>query len=106
MTDNLLKMACLPEPFPLVSGREISGIEIAYETYGTLDAEHSNAILVCHGLTGNAHAAGRYSSDPKEKPGWWDPAIGAGRPLDTDRFFILSSNVIGGSGGEYGARLN
>ena len=78
---------------------------IAYETYGTLNAEKSNAILILHALSGDAHAAGFL---PGEKsPGWWDAMIGPGRPFDTDRYFLICSNVIGGCKGSTGpASLN
>ena len=90
----------------LESGRLLGPLTLAYETYGTLNADRSNAILVCHAWTGDAHAAGRNSSDDR-KPGWWDDMIGPGKVLDTDRYFILSSNVIGSCKGSTGpASLN
>jgi len=76
-------------------------VTLAYETYGTLDDRASNAVLVLHALTGDAHAAGRYApSDPK--PGWWDIMIGPGKPIDTNRYFVICSNVIGGCMGSTG----
>ncbi|MBE0599387.1 MAG: homoserine O-acetyltransferase [Desulfuromonadales bacterium] len=90
----------------LESGRVLGPIALAYETYGRLNAERSNAIMVCHAWTGNAHAAGRHSADER-KPGWWDDMIGPGKVLDTDRFFVLCSNVIGSCCGSTGpASLN
>lgn len=86
---------------PLDSGKVLQDVTIAYETYGTLSPEKNNAILICHALSGNAHAAGKYSEGDK-KSGWWDYMIGQGRPLDTDRFFIICSNVIGGCAGSTG----
>ena len=84
-----------------VSGSDGSPITIAYETYGTLNADGSNAILLLHALTGDAHAAG--STGPGQAtPGWWDAFIGAGRVLDTDRFFIVCPNVLGGCQGSTG----
>jgi len=90
----------------LESGRLLGPLTLAYETYGILNADRSNAILVCHAWTGDAHAAGRNSVDDR-KPGWWDDMIGPGKVLDTDRYFILSSNVIGSCKGSTGpASLN
>jgi homoserine O-acetyltransferase/O-succinyltransferase len=86
----------------LRSGAVLSGFTLAYETYGTLNADRSNAILVCHALSGDAHAAGFHTDDPSEKAGWWDEAIGAGKMFDTDRFFVICSNVIGGCQGSTG----
>ena len=74
---------------------------LAYETYGQLNAAGDNAVLLCHGYTANQHAAGRPVGRPKA--GWWDVAIGPGKPIDTDRFFVLSSNVLGGAGGSTSA---
>lgn len=85
----------------LESGRLLGPITLAYETYGTLNAKRSNAILVCHAWTGNAHAAGM-SSPEDRKPGWWDDMIGPGKVLDTDRYFVLCSNVIGSCCGSTG----
>lgn len=76
-------------------------LTVAFETYGTLNAAGDNAILVCHALTGNAHAAGLASSDPRSL-GWWDPMIGPGRPLDTDRYCVIASNFLGGCYGTTG----
>jgi homoserine O-acetyltransferase/O-succinyltransferase len=85
----------------LESGRILGPIEIAYETYGTLNAECSNAILVEHAWTGSAHLAGRYSAEEK-RAGWWDEIVGPGRLLDTDRYFVICSNVIGSCFGSTG----
>ncbi|MCD4801269.1 MAG: homoserine O-acetyltransferase [Methanococcoides sp.] len=87
--------------FQLEGGHTLKNIRVAYETYGNLNKEKSNAILVCHALTGDAHAAGRHSGDDK-KPGWWDDIIGPGKALDTDRYFVLCSNVLGGCKGTTG----
>jgi homoserine O-acetyltransferase len=85
----------------LESGALLGPITLAYETYGRLNATRSNAILLLHALSGDAHAAGRHSpSDPK--PGWWDAMVGPGRPFDTDRYFVICSNVIGGCQGSTG----
>ncbi|MDR0900166.1 MAG: homoserine O-acetyltransferase, partial [Methanobrevibacter sp.] len=84
----------------LESGKKISDITIAYETYGKLNKEKNNAILVCHALSGDAHAAGWHEGD--KKPGWWEIIIGPGKSLDTEKYFIISSNVIGGCKGSTG----
>ncbi|MBC8098197.1 MAG: homoserine O-acetyltransferase [Armatimonadetes bacterium] len=86
----------------LQSGGTLHGYTLAYETYGTLNAERSNAILICHALSGDSHVAGYYTDDPEEKPGWWDEAVGPGKMFDTDRFFVICSNVIGGCRGSTG----
>jgi homoserine O-acetyltransferase len=87
-------------PLVLSSGAELSPVEVAYETYGTLSDARDNAIVVCHALTGDAHAAGHHG-DPARR-GWWDNLIGPGRPLDTDRFFVVSPNLLGGCQGTTG----
>ncbi|NLO80836.1 MAG: homoserine O-acetyltransferase [Xanthomonadaceae bacterium] len=89
------------EPLPLDSGRELPSYEIVYETYGELNEDRSNAILVCHALSGDHHAAGYHSPDDR-KPGWWETCIGPGKPSDTNRFFVVSSNNIGGCSGSTG----
>lgn len=85
----------------LESGRVLGPLTLAYETYGTLNAKKSNALLVAHAWTGDAHAAGRHSLDDR-KPGWWDDMIGPGRVLDTERYFVICSNVIGSCFGSTG----
>jgi homoserine O-acetyltransferase len=89
------------EPLPLACGRELPGYELVYETYGELNGARSNAVLVCHALSGHHHAAG-YHSDSDGKPGWWEECIGPGKPIDTDRFFVVSLNNIGGCHGSTG----
>ncbi len=89
------------EPFKLLCGRTIGPVTIAYETYGELNADKSNAILIAHALSGNAHAAG-YHSHEDRYPGWWDEYIGPGKAFDTDRYFVICSNVIGGCDGSTG----
>jgi homoserine O-acetyltransferase/O-succinyltransferase len=86
----------------LRSGAALPSFTLAYETYGTLNAERSNAILICHALSGDAHLAGYRTADPDEKPGWWDDAVGPGKMFDTERYFVLCSNVIGGCQGSTG----
>lgn len=87
----------------LGSGGELSGFELVFETYGELNADRSNAILVCHALSGHHHAAGRHSPEDR-KPGWWEACIGPGKPIDTNRFFVVSVNNLGGCHGSTGPR--
>ena len=92
-------------PLSTASGVELSEVDVAYETYGELTPARDNAVFVCHALTGDAHAAGLHAGD--DKPGWWDNLIGPGKPLDTDRWFIVSANLLGGCAGTTGpASLN
>jgi homoserine O-acetyltransferase len=90
----------LADDLILESGKTLKNAQIAYETYGKLNKEKSNAILVCHALSGDAHVAGWYEGD--KKPGWWDVIIGPGKCLDTEKYFIICSNVIGGCQGSTG----
>ncbi|TDO15411.1 MULTISPECIES: homoserine O-succinyltransferase MetX [Halomonas] len=89
------------DPLPLVCGRTLPAYDLVYETYGTLNAERSNAILVCHALSGHHHAAGYHTRDER-KPGWWDAHIGPGKSIDTERFFVVSLNNLGGCHGSTG----
>ncbi len=89
-------------PLMMDCGEQLSSVTVAYETYGELNADADNAILVCHALTGSAHAAGYSSKDPKSI-GWWDSFIGEGKPLDTKKYFVVSSNFLGGSYGTTGS---
>ena len=109
----------LPDPVPLDCGRDLHPVRIAYETYGTLSPRRDNAILVCHALSGDAHAAG-FSKDAAERStrdgfgaddrdgevgkalGWWDGMIGPGKAFDTDRHFVISTNLLGGCRGTTG----
>ncbi|MDD4587803.1 MAG: homoserine O-acetyltransferase [Heliobacteriaceae bacterium] len=93
--------AAPPTEMVLESGRRFGPITVAYETYGELNAERSNAVLIAHALTGDHHAAGKYH--PADKvAGWWDPLIGPGKPFDTDRFFVIGVNILGGCSGTTG----
>ncbi|MBF0096407.1 MAG: homoserine O-acetyltransferase [Magnetococcales bacterium] len=83
-------------------GASLGPVQVAYETYGTLNAERSNAILLCHALSGTAHAAGRHNPDDPKTTGWWDICVGPGKPFDTNRFFIVCSNNLGGCDGTTG----
>jgi homoserine O-acetyltransferase/O-succinyltransferase len=91
------------EPLILKAGKTLASYELVYETYGVLNADRSNAILVCHALSGNHHVAGFYADDPG-KVGWWDNLIGPGKPIDTERFFVIGVNNIGGCHGSTGPR--
>jgi len=94
------------EPLPLACGRSLAPWQLVYETYGTLNQARSNAVLVCHALSGHHHAAGFHHQDER-KPGWWDSCIGPGKPIDTRRFFVVSLNNLGGCNGSTGpASLN
>lgn len=90
-----------PDRLALESGRSLSPVDVAYETYGKLNADRSNAVLVCHALTGNAHVAGRNHPDDR-KPGWWDDMVGPGKGIDTNYYFVICSNVLGGCSGTTG----
>src|SRR3954468_9581578 len=88
------------EPLVLESGATLGPVTLAYETYGRLNARRDNAILLLHALSGDAHAAGWHTGDAK--PGWWDSMVGPGRPFDTERYFVICSNVLGGCQGSTG----
>lgn len=105
----------LPVPLPLDSGRELSGVRVAYETYGTLSPTRDNVVLVCHALSGDAHAAGLATTAPAASTrdgfgaaetvrgiGWWDGMIGPGKAFDTDRYFVICTNLLGGCRGTTG----
>ncbi|KPK19865.1 MAG: homoserine O-acetyltransferase [Betaproteobacteria bacterium SG8_41] len=89
------------EPVRLKCGAVIDQYELVYETYGRLNADRSNAVLVCHALNAAHHVAGRYADDPGDV-GWWDNMIGPGKPVDTDRFFVIGMNNLGGCHGSTG----
>lgn len=85
-----------PNALVLENGQTLGPITVVYETYGRLAPDGRNGVLILHGMGGTAHAAGRYPADPNERPGWWDPLIGPGRPFDTDRFFVVSAQALAG----------
>ncbi len=89
------------ESLLLESGRSLCFVEVAYETYGKLNAERDNAVLVCHALTGDAHVAGYHHEDDR-KPGWWNDIVGPGKAIDTEKYFVVCSNVLGGCKGTTG----
>ncbi|MGE0485108.1 MAG: homoserine O-acetyltransferase [Gammaproteobacteria bacterium] len=88
-------------PLELDSGHTLESYDLCFETYGTLNAARDNAVLICHALSGDHHAAGYHHVDDR-KPGWWDNCIGPGKPLDTERFFVVCPNNLGGCGGSTG----
>ncbi|MBU4482734.1 MAG: homoserine O-acetyltransferase, partial [Actinobacteria bacterium] len=98
---NYFSFANPPDELILFSGIKFGPITVAYETYGTLNKDKSNAILIFHALSGDAHAAG-YNSPDDNKPGWWDIMIGPGKPFDTSKYFVICSNIIGGCKGSTG----
>lgn len=89
------------EPIALACGETLNSYELMYETYGELNADKSNAILICHALSGTHHAAGYHTKEDKY-PGWWNTAIGPGKPIDTNKFFVVCSNNLGGCKGSTG----
>jgi len=89
-------------PLYLRGGGVLENFTLAYETYGTLNPDRTNAVLICHALSGDSHVAGYYTDNPEEKPGWWDEAVGAGKMFDTDHYFVICANVIGGCQGSTG----
>ncbi|MFH1783146.1 MAG: homoserine O-acetyltransferase [Candidatus Omnitrophota bacterium] len=102
MTKNIVETRFfqIEKPIKLDNGERFAPVTIAYEAYGTLDSKKSNAILILHGLSGDQHAAGFYEGE--DKPGWWDEFIGPGKTFDTDKYFIICSNVLGGCKGSTG----
>jgi homoserine O-acetyltransferase/O-succinyltransferase len=98
--DSLVVRFGPDKPLKLDAGVELSPFQIAYKTYGTLNAKRSNAVMVCHALTGDQHVA---STHPVTlKPGWWETMVGPGRPIDTQRYFVICCNVMGGCMGTSG----
>ncbi|EJN05812.1 homoserine O-acetyltransferase [Herbaspirillum sp. YR522] len=89
------------EPLPLQGGATLADYSLTYETYGTLNADKSNAVLVCHALNASHHVAGIYADEP-DNVGWWDNMVGPGKPLDTDRFFVIGVNNLGSCFGSTG----
>ena len=87
------QIARFEQPIRLKSGAAIERFDLVYETYGTLNAAKSNAVLICHALSANHHVAG-YHSDDTKTVGWWDNMIGPGKPIDTNRFFVVGVNNL------------
>lgn len=99
---KFLTFAEPPEaPMPLDSGQTLGPFTLAYETYGTLNEQADNAVLILHALSGDSHVAGLYQPDDS-KPGWWDIMVGPGKGIDTDKYFVICSNVLGGCSGSTG----
>ena len=92
------------KPLRLDAGVDLAPFQIAYQTYGTLNAERSNAVLICHALTGDQHVANVHPVTGK--PGWWETMVGPGRPIDTERYFVICPNVVGGCMGTTGPGLD
>lgn len=95
------QIAHFNEPLTLKSGQVLSQFNLIYETYGELNADKSNAVLICHALSGHHHVAGKHREDDKH-PGWWDNLIGPSKPLDTNKFFVIALNNLGGCHGSSG----
>ena len=92
--DGIVKKESFTIPaYATVCGQTIRNVRVGYETYGKLNAARDNVILICHFFSGTSHAAGKYSPDDSA-PGYWDAIIGAGKPIDTDRFFVVSSDTL------------
>ena len=86
------QVACFDSPFTFANGAVLERHELVYETYGELSSAGDNAVLICHALSGSHHAAGLHSADDR-RPGWWDLAIGPGKPIDTNRLFVVCSKT-------------
>lgn len=109
---QLIRLYSEQDPLHMELGGRLGPVDVAYETYGTLNAEGTNAVLICHALTGNAHAAGLASAgpwsssnqkgSPSAQPGWWDGAIGPGKAFDTEKYFVVCSNFLGSCYGTTG----
>ena len=98
---KLLPISLPEEGFMMVSGSSLAEVNVAYEAYGELNADGSNVIFICHALTGDAHVAGYRSEDPASK-GWWDDMVGPGKGFDTNEYFVICSNILGGCKGTTG----
>ena len=94
------KVLELAAPLPLDSGQNLAGVQIAYEAYGTLSVARDNVVLICHATSGDQHVASPHPITGK--PGWWDRMVGPGKPIDTDRFYVICANVLGGCMGSTG----
>src|SRR5262249_46104509 len=90
----------MDKPLSLDAGIDLAPFQIGYQTYGTLNAERSNAVLICHALTGDQHVANLHPVT--QKPGWWETMVGPGRPIDTERYFVICPNVLGACMGTTG----
>ncbi len=98
-----LTFAAPPDEMILESGARLGPVTIAYETFGRLSPERDNAVLIAHAFSGNSHAAGLYQDEPDDaRPGWWDSMVGPDKGIDTDRFFVICANILGGCAGSTG----
>lgn len=100
VSTQTVKLFDADRPLRLASGEQLAEVEVAYECYGKLNADRSNAVYICHALTGDAHAAGWHEGD--RRPGWWDTMIGPGKAIDTNRWFVITANLLGGCKGTTG----
>ncbi|MBK8460468.1 MAG: homoserine O-acetyltransferase [Micropruina sp.] len=100
VSTQTVRLFTADDPLVLASGATLGPIDVAFETYGTLSPNADNAVMILHALTGDAHAAGWHEG--ARRPGWWDNLIGPGKPLDTDRFFVVCANLLGGCQGTTG----
>src|SRR5664280_1887597 len=98
--DSLVAHFGADQPLKLDAGVELTPFQIAYKTYGTLNADRSNAVLVCHALTGDQHVANVHPVT--QKSGWWETLVGPGKPIDTERYFVICPNVVGACMGTTG----
>jgi len=96
-----LRVVDADAPLTLECGKQLGPIDVAYETYGAMNTECDNVVLICHALSGNAHVAG-YNGNSDRKPGWWNTMVGPGKAIDTDKYFVICSNVLGGISGTTG----
>jgi len=96
-----IRLVKADKPLELECGRKLAPIDVAYETYGKINEQQDNIILICHALSGNAHVAG-YNSPEDKKPGWWDNMVGPGKGIDTNKYFVICSNFLGGCSGTTG----
>ncbi|NLH15370.1 MAG: homoserine O-acetyltransferase, partial [Phycisphaerae bacterium] len=101
VTTQKIRVVKPDAPLLLQCGKTLGPIDVAYETYGKLSETQDNVVLICHALSGNAHVAG-FNAPGDRKPGWWDIMVGPGKPIDTDKYFVICSNVIGSCSGTTG----
>jgi len=98
---RIIRLVEPEQPLELECGKKLAPIDVAYETYGELNEAGDNALLICHALSGDAHVAGYHSPDDR-KPGWWDNMVGPGKGIDTNKYFVICSNFLGGCSGTTG----
>ena len=98
---QMMRVVEADEPLKLDCGKTLAPIDVAYETYGRLNEQRDNVVLICHALSGSAHVAG-YNSPDDRKPGWWEIMVGPGKGIDTNKYFVICSNFLGGCTGTTG----